>query len=589
MSKKRKLWGAIILAFVLVVGYFVWQNMANKKVETKYVLAKVEKGDLIKNISGSGQVSVSNQVDVKPKVSGDVISVAVSVGQSVKAGDIIAQINARDAYKAVRDAQANLASAKLSLTKLQQPADDLSILQAENSLAQAQESKQSSQEDLQKAYDDGFNDVANAFLDLPNIISGIYTMLYGSAINISQSNMDYYTDSASQYDLKALSYRDDVTAAYNTARSSYDKNFSDYKVTDRFSNISTIEALINETYGASKNIAQLVKSANNLIQFYEDQLSKHDLKPLATADTYLSSLNTYTGKINNHIASLLSIKQTIQKNEQAIIDADRTIAEKTASLSDLKAGTDLLDLQAQQLVVQQRQNALLDAQQELADYVIKAPFDGVIAALDVKKGDIVSSATAIATLITKQQMAEISLNEVDAATVRPGQKAVLTFDAVSDLTISGEVGEVDTLGTVSQGVVTYGVKIVFDIQDERVRPGMSASVSIITDLKQGVLLLATAAVKSSGENYYVEVPNEELDSAAATASTGVVLQNQLKQQAVQIGIANDSLTEISSGLSEGDLVILRSISSGSSTNNTNSSSQGKSIFQMTGGGPQGRP
>ena len=100
-------------------------------------------------------------------------------------------------------------------------------------------------------------------------------------------------------------------------------------------------------------------------------------------------------------------------------------------------------------------------------------------------------------LITKQKIAEISLNEVDAAKVKVGQKVTLTFDAIDGLSITGEVSEIDALGTVSQGVVTYGVKIAFDTQDERVKSGMSVSAAIITDVKQNVLLVPNAAVKSN--------------------------------------------------------------------------------------------
>ncbi|MDD5433706.1 MAG: hypothetical protein PHE77_03610, partial [Candidatus Pacebacteria bacterium] len=61
-------------------------------------------------------------------------------------------------------------------------------------------------------------------------------------------------------------------------------------------------------------------------------------------------------------------------------------------------------------------------------------------------------------------MAEISLNEVDVAKVKIGQRAIITFDAIDELEITGKVEDVDTIGTVSQGVVSYNVKIIFDTQ-----------------------------------------------------------------------------------------------------------------------------
>ncbi|PIT95076.1 hypothetical protein COT98_01240 [Candidatus Falkowbacteria bacterium CG10_big_fil_rev_8_21_14_0_10_39_9] len=109
----------IIIALALVGGsyYFYWQK-TNASTVTRYVLTKVERGMISTSISGSGQISSSNQVEVKPKVSGDVVSLNIKIGQEVKAGDILAQLNTKDAQKTIRDAQINLQSAQLSLTKL---------------------------------------------------------------------------------------------------------------------------------------------------------------------------------------------------------------------------------------------------------------------------------------------------------------------------------------------------------------------------------------------------------------------------------------------------------------------------------------
>jgi HlyD family secretion protein len=106
-----------------------------------------------------------------------------------------------------------------------------------------------------------------------------------------------------------------------------------------------------------------------------------------------------------------------------------------------------------------------------------------------KKGESISSGGTVATLITEQQVAEISLNEVDVAQVEVGQKVTLTYDAIEDLQISGSVAEVDLIGTTNQGVVSYTVTILFDTQDERIKPGMSVSATIITEIKQEVIVV----------------------------------------------------------------------------------------------------
>ena len=572
--KKHKFIAGILLLLVIAGGYWSYAKIFNNDDAVRYATAQVQNGTLIVSVSGSGQVSVSNQVDIKPKASGDIVYVGVKNGQEVKAGTLIAQLDARDAQKTVRDAETNLESAKLSLEKLKKPADTLSILQAENSLAQAKESKQKAEDDLKKAYDDGFNTIANAFLDLPTVISGLHDILFSSDTGLgggNQWNIDYYADSVKTYDEKALQYKDDTSQSYQKARQEYDKNFTDYKTITRYSDPATIEGLINETYDTTKAIAEAVKSANNLIQFYQDKLTERNLKPAAISDTHLSTLNTYTGKTNTHLLNLLGIKNTIKNSRDTIVNADRSIAEKTESLTKLKAGADALDIQSSELAVKQRENALLDAKEKLADYFIRAPFDGVITKVNAKKGDSVSSASILVTLITRQKLAEISLNEVDVAKIKVGQKATLTFDAVPDLTITGQVAEIDTVGTITQGVVTYAVKITFDTQDDRVKPGMSISAAIITDIKQDALLVPNSAVKQQGDMAYVEIFAGETQAP--------------RHQTVQIGLSNDTMTEVTNGLKEGDQVVTQTI-----TQTAQSQSQqntGLRIPGLTGGGSGG--
>jgi RND family efflux transporter MFP subunit len=560
-------------------GYYVNKTYNNTAGETKYVLTAAKKETLITSVTGSGQVSVFHQIDIKPKASGELVKVLGVNGQSVKAGAALAYIDATDADRTVRDAKINLDSANLALQKLKQPADALTILQAENSLSQAKVALQTAQDNLKSSYDDGFNNVSNAFLDLPNIMSGLNDIVLGYAYNQGQANSDYYYDKTVGYDDTANKYRDDVNAKYAAARAAYDKNFADYKAASRSSDTDTIDTLINETYDTAKSISEAVKSSNNQIQFFEDQLTKRLLKTPVIADTQLTSLNNYTAKTNTHLSNLFSTKQTIQTSRDTIVNANMSIAEKTKSLAELRTGADPLDIRAQNITIQQRQYALSDAQSNLANYVVTAPFDGVIASMNFKKSDIVSTGDSVATLITKQRTANISLNEIDAAKIAVGQKATLTFDAVDGLSITGEVSLVDMIGTVSQGVVTYNIQIIFDTQDDRIKPGMSVSAAIITDVKQDVLTVPSGAVKTQGSINYIET----LDGVTtATDSKGIASTTPPIQKQVEIGTTSDTSTEITSGLNEGDLVITKTIAP--TTGGTAAATTAPSLFGTSGRG-----
>jgi len=525
--KRKMVSGAIALALI-GGGYWGYGKLFPSTVAIRYVTSDVQKGTLIVSVSGSGQISATNQVDLKEKASGDIVYLGIKNGQEVKAGQLLAQVDSRDAQKTVRDAEVSLEQAKVALEKLKGVTTDEGTIRG---------IKEKAQDDLKKAYDDGFNNVSNAFLDFPDIVTGLYNLLFSATLDRVQWNIDYYTGTAKVYDKdKAQQYRDDVAVKYQEARKEYDKAFADYKNASRYSDSATIENLINETYDAAKALAESTKSAANLIQFYKDTLTARNITPNSFADTHLSALNTYTSKTNSYLLSLLTVKNTILNDKETLANT----------------GFDITD---QKIKVTQAENSLLDARQKLADYFIRAPFDGVIAVVNVEKGYSVSASTVVTTIITKQRTAKIAFNEVDVAKVKIGQKVTLTFDAIEGLSISGEVAEIDSIGTVSQGVVNYNVKIVFDTQDDRVKPGMSVSAAVITDVKQDVLLVPNSAVKSDGNGQYVEF----------------LINNAPQSQSVEAGLSNDTMTEIKSGIKEGDKIVIQTITVAIQTQTTQSS------------------
>lgn len=573
----HKVFSLIILAVVGLSGYFGLNKIFPKAGTVRYVTAAVERGVLISSISGTGQVSASNQVNIQAKTSGDVVAVNVKAGQEVKAGDLLLSLNARETLKSVRDAQANLDAARISYEKLVKAADPLTVLQYENALTQAEESKSSAEESLIKAYEDGFNNVANAFLDIPSIMAGLDDMWYDYDFETNLQNIDWYEDRGSgitQDDAaKSANYRSEAEDAYKAARSSYDAVFDEYKNTTRYSADETIEKLILDTYEMTRLVSDAVKNGKNFLDHIQDVTARsaYYVSTPVQMTNHISSLESYTGETNSHVSGLLSIKQTITNAESSLISAERTIAEKTIALADLKAGADTLDIQTQKISLKQKENSLLDAREKLADYSVRALFDGVVAAFTAKKGDSVSSGASLGTLITRRQIATISFNEVDAAKVRAGQKATLSFDAIEDLTLTGQVIDVDAIGTTNSGVVSFDVTVAFDVQDERIKPGMTVTVNIILSSKADILLVNSSAIKTlPGGGNYVEV------MASGTP----------ERRTVTIGESNDTQTEITEGLNEGDTVISQTIT-GSASSGSASQSSSDSQNQRQNGPPEG--
>ena len=588
---------AVLLLGAAIV--FIYVTFFKSKEPTHYGLALVKRGTIISSVTGTGHISASNQLDIKSTVSGTIIGIDIASGQHVEEGTVVMRLDDTDAAKTVRDANVGLQSAKLALKKLQQPPDRLSVLQAQHAVTQSRNAKQRAAEDLdsarialqkmtkspdelavlqannaltsaqealrkaednlKKSREDGFNSVADAFLNFPAIMTGLNDMFYVSSIDRNQLNTDWYANQITRWDSdKVVRYKGDLAATYALARDQYAANFDHYKTSSRSSDAQTLESLIIETYETSKRISDTVKAANNYIDLIQNVLKEHSYPIPSAITTHKGSLTTYTNQSNMSSSDLLAIKQSIEDTKTSIVSAQRLIDDKTESLRKLNEGADPLDIQSQELAVMQREHALADAQEQLKEYVIHAPFGGDIAALPVKIDDSLSPSNVAATLITRQRIAELSLSEVDVAHVKRTQKVTLSFDAIPDMTISGTVSDIDVVGTVSQGVVTYVVKVSFDTQDERVKPGMSASGTIITDVKQDILTVPNAAVKTRGDAWYVSMPTESISGEGA-ALNDVVLTAPVREVPVTVGSVNDTLTEIVSGLNEGDIIIAKTI------------------------------
>ncbi|MFA6136399.1 MAG: HlyD family efflux transporter periplasmic adaptor subunit [Candidatus Paceibacterota bacterium] len=576
----------VSIGFILILiigGYFIIPSVFVGSSKIQYVLAKVQKNDIVISISGSGQISASNQIDLKSKVSGDVLSVSVKQGDIVKSGQVIARIDSGDVEKTIRDAQINLESAKISFEKIKQPADNLSIIQAQNSLTQAKQSKQDAEDNLIKSFDDGFNSVANSFLDLPSIVSGLEDIINGDDINSSQGNFYAYYDSIKNIKTEALQFLNSAIETYQKARTIYETNLQNYKNISRYSETAQIEDLIEETYQATKLIAESIKNVKNFLDLVDDTQTSQSMSSILSS--HQNSIQEFTSTTNSHLGSLLNIQNTIKDNRNSIVNTQYSIDEKIESLKNLQDGPDDLDVQSQELSLIQKENSLQDAKEKLSDYYVKSPFNGMVAQIDIKKGDNVSSATSIATVITTEKIAEISLNEVDIAKVKVGQEATLEFDAIPDLKVVGKVAEVDVIGTATQGVVSYDVKISFNTDNIQVKPGMSVSASIIIEQKKDVLSVLNTAIKSLGGASYVEFFENTSPNSNQRNQT-IETDNLPKKQKVEVGISDDSLTEITGGLEEGSWIVARSVVSNSS-NSTQTTQSSVNTIRASGGGGVG--
>ncbi len=219
-----------------------------------------------------------------------------------------------------------------------------------------------------------------------------------------------------------------------------------------------------------------------------------------------------------------------------------------------------------------------------------APISGVVSAITATVGETPGSNAV--TIVGDGQVAAVTLNEIDAAKVALGDPATLTFDALPSLSLAGTVVQISPVGTVSQGVVSYNVQIGFSqpadtSSTNQVKSGMSVTANIVTQVDQNVIAVPNAAVVTAGSGSYILEPSTPVSAAdlASSANGGIVLP-ATKQVPVTIGLANDTMTEIDSGVNVGDQIIVQTIKSTTATKTATTG--GTSALQLLGGGAGAR-
>ena len=376
------------------------------------------------------------------------------------------------------------------------------------------------------------------------------------------TNAQYFASQVdSPYRAQAQQYVNSIDVEYAQAKALYDQTVATFKDVNRSSNPAVLADALTQMYKTTKTLSDALKDSVSLWQFYQDRMNEKKNAPIAVSTTQLNSLTSYATKSNTAVALLSSAQRSMQDAQHSVAMANQSLIEKKLQLKKLIDGPNTLDIRSAQLSVQQKQYAVDDALLALANYTIRAPYDGVITGTKSKIGDQIATSTTIANIITKQKTVTLSLNEIDVSQVAIGDPVALTFSALSDVRLEGTVSTVQLTGTASQGVVTYEVAVAFDAKDDRIKSGMSVTAVITTSTTSGVIRVPNSAVKSNRDGtFYVLVA--DVAGAAYTRqelSAGVPLVTPPKQVQVVVGDSNDSMTEILTGIDEAQYIITRTI------------------------------
>ena len=287
---------------------------------------------------------------------------------------------------------------------------------------------------------------------------------------------------------------------------------------------------------------------------------------LASAEANVGTYeaNVEQDKVNAAAPDLPMYKATLDRNlemqkegivsRQALDDANKDYLAALTRRDSSKAqiGVDTAKLKQAHAQVLQSQASLKQLEEQLGYTTIVAPMDGVILSRDVEIGDAVSSILVLgstATLVmTEGDVNEVyvdgKVDEADIAHVYMGQPARIKVESFRDRTFNGKVTKISPMGVEKDNVTTFEVRVSINNPGGELKALMTANAEILLDEHKGVLLVPENAVTyDSMKNASVEIPDKSQKEGTRKAP-------------VTVGLSNGSVTEITSGLKEGDQVVL---------------------------------
>jgi len=262
-------------------------------------------------------------------------------------------------------------------------------------------------------------------------------------------------------------------------------------------------------------------------------------------------------QLNAAKASLNSMQSTLDY-QQANYNRYKNLYEKGLVSADEFEQANLSYVQAKNQVASAREE-VQRAQTNLGYATITSPIDGVVLSKSVEEGQTVASSFSTPELfVIAQDLTNMrviaDIDEADIGGVLEGQRVSFTVDAFPDDSFEGHVTQVRQQATTESNVVTYEVVISAPNNDLKLKPGLTANVTIFTLEKNGVLAVPAKALRLP-PNEAILTEDQTIEDVEAPVKVWTKEGNVFKAHAVTVGTTNGMLTEITGGISEGTEVL----------------------------------
>ncbi len=583
-SRLMKIAGGIGVAALVAGALFLRSRLSatSQQADLGPEVGIVERRDFSTSVQGSGSLEPISMTVVTPEVDGIIDTVSVKEGQSVGAGDVLFTIRSEQIDKAIAsaadaltEAQNNLGQASNSYAETQaaiakdRAAYETASAQAEKDAAKAKEAydKAYHQHDGAIAAAKGIFDTADAnekaTLAAQNAAEGAYVPkqeAFEAAKAKFELVRDYFNEAYETWSyLKQKQEAGEELTTDEKARFNVLDGIDGYMNYDNL-DLNSLRTMYRALYGEylinlddpwpledprnpclKKAMDEAAAACVTPRETYEASIVKHDqaVEDLADAQVAYDGALAAADAAAQAAAAVIPITAVPPFSEQsAQAQLDGAQASVTAASNAVDAA----------------QKAYDQAVEEANKRTVKSPIAGTVVSVGAVAGQAVGSgASGTGSLVKIADISKmevtVQVNEIDISDIKAGQAATCTFSALPGVELKGVVTSVASTstsggeGSFGGGVVTYAVTIRIDKPGTKVKPGMTANVNIKTQDAPDVLVIPVMALEEVGGHSYVYVVVDQETYAT-------------EQREVTLGARSTTDVVVTSGLSEGDVILL---------------------------------
>lgn len=497
---------AIILLFVIFKG--------NGSPAGTFVA--VVKGTITQEVSVTGKIKPVSNVTLAFERAGRITSVGASVGDTVSAGKVLASIDTSELYAQLLQAQANLQAQKARLRELENGSrpEEISISEAQF------ESAKTSLENARRGVIDALN---NSYTSADDSVRNKADKFFNNPRGLTPT-------------LNLTVYEPQLKTDIENLRPVIESNLSEWK------------SYLN-TLSANKDLYEYTENSFPYLNTIKNMLDKMALVVNSmNVDSYKTDISTARTEISSAITNIYTAREKLNTSESNYV-----LAEKNLDLKRAGYLPEQISAQESQVNGADASAGLIQAQ--ISKSSIVAPISGIITRQDAKVGEIASAFSPIISVMSESAMEiEANVPEVDMAKISVGNPVKIMLDAIPNETFNGKVTYIDPAETVIDGVVNFKIKTVLEVQNPRVKSGLTANLDISTLSKNDVLILPQYAIIENDSGTFVK---RAIVKPGSSALANITSSNAKTEEIpVKLGLSSaDGMVEILSGLSEGDQVL----------------------------------